>query len=536
MHGDSTALTLERVSKTFVGVRVLDHVSFTVKSGEIHGLLGANGAGKSTLVKILSGFHSPDAKSVIQVWGKTMPLPINRPIREGLAIVHQDLALVENLTVLENLGVTDRFGGRGLRPVSWRAMRSRARRLLQDFGVDASLDAPISSVDPSVKASVAILRSLDAARKAGAARVLFILDEPTVYFGVAQRDRLFEVMRRMVENGDSVLFISHRLAEVLEVCDRVSVLRDGVLVATREAMNTTEGELVEDMLGFAIGDFYPSRNSHNIKSASLSLDGVSTTHLNNLNLQLYEGEILGVTGDAGAGHYELPAVLNGLIPLVSGEMKIQSNGVSRRLNPRRATLAGIVTVPANRHRDGLWLGGTVGENLTFGSLRRFSIHGTLRWRAVRRASETMLSHFHVVPPEIDRSVSTLSGGNQQKVVLARALASNPKVLVLHEATQGVDARGKKEILELIKSTAATGVGVLMCSSDNAELAHVCNRVAVLRDGTVANTLVGDEITEEALFVACHMSVGSDDQGGSGLSEVEKSRTTMSGSSEGTGVL
>jgi ribose transport system ATP-binding protein len=495
----SAALRLEHLSKSFNGVPVLRDVSLEVGIGEIHGLLGTNGAGKSTLVKILSGYHSPEPGGSLRLWDVPVSFPVAHPENHGMAFVHQNLGLVDNLSVLENLRVSAAYGSQAGRPISWRRERRLAAEMLEPFSLKVDIDQPITTVDPSTRSAIAIIRALGLAKKGVSKHALVVLDEPTVYFTPDERINFFRVIHEMAASGDSFILISHRLREVVEECDRATILRDGSAVTDADMDEVDEEYLVTQMLGYEIGDFYPAVLPAAPAAPLLRLESLSGGSLSDFSVELGRGEILGIAGVAGSGYEDLPAVLRGLTPLRNGRIKMLEDGTWRNLSPRRSHLAGVVVVPADRHRYGICSNASAGENVTLGALERYVVLGRLRPRAVRQAAESLLQQFRVQPARASQPIVTFSGGNQQKIVLARSLDSSPSVLVLHEATQGVDAQGKKDILELVKSAARNGVGVLVCSSDYEELSHICDRVAIVRDGAVETTLTGAEITENALL-------------------------------------
>jgi ribose transport system ATP-binding protein len=348
------------------------------------------------------------------------------------------------------------------------------------------------------------MRALESARRAGAEHVLMLLDEPTVYLGPGQREVLFALVRRLIAQGDSAIFISHRLQEVLDLCDRVSVLRDGRRVSTHETASITAPQLVQDMLGYSVDQFYPDPEATESPEPVLRLQGIRCGQLRSLSLSIAAGEIVGVTGVPGSGVDDLPHLLCGDQRAESGVVEVFGEDMTRSLTARSGRGRGIVVVPADRHRDAVWLEGTGSENLTLGSVGQFFSGGRLRYASERRYAKSALVQYGVRPPEPDRYLRTFSGGNQQKIVLARALEARPKILVLHEATQGVDAGGKKDILDLVSSAARSGVAVVMSSTDYEELAHVCHRVLVLREGAVAAQLSAPAITEDALSRAVQL--------------------------------
>jgi ribose transport system ATP-binding protein len=502
---DVLALRLDHISKSFGTVPVLDDVSLHVRGGSVHGLVGANGAGKSTLIKIISGFYKATDSGDIEVWGHEIKFPFD-PFHIGVATVHQDLGLVGELTVLENLSVTSQFGQPGARPIGWRALRRRARALLAEFGLNLDLGAPVRTLDPSDQAGVAVMRALDAARHAGVDRLLLILDEPTVYFSSVQKERLFAIVRQVRGAGHGVVLVSHRLQEIFELCDEVSVLRNGRLVMTHPVGAVTQEQLIEDMLGYSVTALERADGSSRAGEVLLTLQDVVAPGLDGVSLQVRRGELVGVTGAPGAGQDRIPAAVVGEEHLEAGVVEIAGRRLTGRFRPPDALAAGLVLVPANRLRDAIWTEGSARENFTIGRLGQYSSGGFLRRSSEVRETGTWLNRLSVRPPETERLLATFSGGNQQKLVLARGLSREPRVLILHEPTQGVDAEGKREIMRQVQETIVRGVGVLMVSSDHEELARLCDRVIVLRDGTVATELQGDALTEGALVAECSRAV------------------------------
>lgn len=510
------ALRLENVSKRFGGVAAVDGVSLSVNSGEILGLIGQNGSGKSTLVKILGGYHAPEPGAHGWIWGRPLEWPIRSPRHHGIAIIHQDLGLVDNMSVLENLGVASAFGTRVTDPggllirinpasailrINWTRERTRAHELLNRHGVDVDPDQLAGTLSPAERAMVAILRALRQLSEHTQSH-LFILDEPTAYLTHAEVNQVIGLMRSVARSGASVVFISHRLKEVLNVCDRVSVLRDGRVVASVPSGQASESSLIRYMLGRDIGDFYPPKHKALRGPALVSIRNLAGRLVNGLSFDIHASEILGVTGLAGMGQEELPYLILGTDRVRAGTVTLHSKG-DVRLTPRRALQNGVALVPGNRHRDGVWLGGTALENLSLPLIWNYFRYGRLARRSERRDSSGLMSRFSVRPPQPARRTSTFSGGNQQKIVLAKWLQAKPSVLMLHEPTQGVDAAAKKEILEIVQAVAQRGAAVIIFSSDYEQLAHVCQRVIVLNEGRLSAELSGDEVTESRILECCH---------------------------------
>lgn len=491
----SSALAVEGLTKSFNGVRVLDAIDLELKPGEIHGLIGENGAGKSTLVKVLAGAYTPDS-GVGEIGGKPLNWPLTSPQRWGLAFVHQDLALDEDMTVLENIGVSLGFDTKLLMPYSKRREERVVRSLMQEFGVTIDPHAKVATLTPAERSLVAILRALRLIGRHTSSRVL-VLDEPTAALSRSESDRLLATMRKLAGAGVALMFISHRLNEVREVCDEISVLRSGTMVGRVRGTETTNDELVRLMLGYELGAFYPDKSIVAGNAKALEIRNVTGTTVDDVSFSARRGEILGVTGLMGMGQEELPYLIFGHAQRADGNVLLDGKAIPPRI--RESLRAGIVLVPGNRLRDSVWGAGTAAENLTLPFVRRFVRTGGLRLRSERKAAAVSMRDLGVRPVLPKRQVARFSGGNQQKIVLARWLSVKPKVLLLHEPTQGVDAGAKKEIFALIRKVALDGDVVLVFSSDIEEVANLCHRVIVLRHGRVARVLTESEVTENAII-------------------------------------
>jgi ribose transport system ATP-binding protein len=491
------ALRVRGLTKSFEGVTVLDGIDLDIAPGEVHGLVGENGSGKSTFVKLLGGLYVPD-EGACQVWGRPLVFPVHQPQLHGIAIIHQDLALNDGMSVAENVGISSGFDSRALAPYSKRKANEAVRQLSAEFDLSLDPTALVGTLAPAQRSLVAILRALRSLRDHEQHHVL-ILDEPTAALPRTESERLLAIIRSLAESGTAVLFISHRLKEVRAVCDRVSVLRSGRLVGTVDAASTSQSELVKLMLGYDIGAFYPDVHEPVSDRKVLTVEHLSGATVQDVSFSVGQGEILGVTGLAGMGQDEIPYLVNGHVRMSSGEVAVAGVPVPRSV--RGSLGAGIAVVPGNRLRDSIWSAGTAVENLTVPFVSRFS-KIVLRHRAERNFVRSEMSRFGVRPLTPRREMSRFSGGNQQKMVLARWLQINPKVIVLHEPSQGVDAGAKKDIFELIRQVADSGSAVMVFSSDLEEVANVCHRVIVLRHGRICGQLSKNQLSEDALIAAC----------------------------------
>jgi ribose transport system ATP-binding protein len=476
----------------------------------VHALLGQNGSGKSTLIKVLSGYHVAD-EGTVSLRGEELqlPLPARELRRRGLAFVHQELGLVDTMSVLENLRVGRFETGPGGR-IRWRAERERTRALLRRFGLEVDPRALVGRLSGTQRAIVAIIRALDDMRSVGLEAELgedavpaglLVLDEPTASLPQDDVRLLFEAMRRVTETGSSVLFVTHRLEEVLDVCDAVSVLRDGRHVATEPIEAVDEWRLIELILGRELDALYPPVE-HRAAEPALEVDGLGGEVARDVSLTLRGGEIVGLTGLVGAGYDEVPYLVYGARRAAAGSVKVAGR-VLEDPSPQRSQGRGVALLPGDRQRQAAVARATVKENVTLPVLRRYRRRGRLDHGRERREVRDVLERYRVRPADPDRRLATLSGGNQQKTLLARWIETAPRVLLLHEPTQGVDVGSRREIFELLEATVERGTAVLYASSEHEDLARLCDRVLVFRRGRVARELAGAALTKDSIAAACY---------------------------------
>lgn len=499
MSAGDAALKMEGITKSFGPINALRDVSIEVRRGEIHGLIGANGSGKSTVVKTLSGIHAPESGS-IAVWGRQLSLPVSGTGEHGMAVIHQDLGLAEHLSVMENVVASTNFGAGRMRIISWRAQHERVLSLLERLDISVDPKRQVGELSRGNRTLVAVARAICEMEVTGGTDHLLITDEPTSALPKSEASALWNLLRRVVVAGGSALFISHHLDEVLSLCDRVTVLRDGEIVSTAMCVGLTEDGLVEMMVGK--GGSNSSAKRHLGRAAPvdaapvLQVRSLSGVGLHQLDLTIQAGEVLGITGLLGMGQDAVPEAVAGVRGQLGGRLHI--DGLQLPLgDPARARKAGVVLVPAERQRDGLWLDGTIAENIGMVRTRELARRGYYDRVCERARAASLAERFDVRPRDVRRPVRDLSGGNQQKVMLAKWLQLDPRVVLLHEPTQGVDVAATLDIYRLIREYATlNGAAVLIVSSDHDEVATHCDRILVMAHGRFAGEVSPVDFTPE----------------------------------------
>jgi ribose transport system ATP-binding protein len=504
-HEQQPVVALRHISKTFGGVRALDDVDVTIRRGEVHGLLGENGSGKSTLIKILAGFYAADGGGELEINGRPIPLPL-RPGQFrtlGMSFVHQDLGLVRSLSVVENLLVGELSSHLSWR-LSWARARRTARETFESYGLELDPGAKVSELRPTDRALLAIVRAVEEIRANTADDWgLLVLDEPTVFLPASDRDELFAIVRDIAATRASILFVSHDLDEIHEITDRVSVLRDGKLRGTVDTTGASDEVLVEMIMGRPLQA--PSIEREQAEGGkAISITGLTGRYARDVSLTVREGEVVGLTGLLGSGFEEIPYAVFGATSATAGRLEV--NGTTydlRGMSPSRARHAGVALVPADRQRDGSVGSLSVGDNVTVPVLHKYRSRVGLDRARMRRDTRKLLEQFDVRPPDPRLPYQSLSGGNQQKAMLAKWLQTKPSLLLLHEPTQGVDVGSRRQILRLTRKAAADGAAVLCVSTDYEQLAAVCDRVVVFARGRVARELTGDQATKGRIAEQCY---------------------------------
>ena len=482
-------LTIENLRKTFAGTVALKGLNFELRAGEVHALVGSNGSGKSTFIKVLAGYHQPDPGARLELDGE--PLQISDTTHAntvGFRFVHQDLALIPDLSVVDNLGLGRGYGAHGLRRIRWAEQARHARYLLAQLGYELDVTAPVRSLGASERTGVALARAMDHWEQA---RVL-VVDEPTASLPKHEVTSMLNVIRRIAASGVGVVYVSHRLDEIFEIADRVTVIRDGNKVGTFGVGDLDQHRLIELMVGDAA--FRASeREQHAVGSEATLLEvrDLAGDAVEEASFDVRAGEVVGIAGLTGSGREEVLRLVFGAKPRL-GAVKVSGRAL-RSNSPRRSIAAGLAYVPADRHRDGVFLAHPVGDNITIaglGSLVSKWPPGRIRRRLERGEAEKWVDRVDVSPRDPTLAMSALSGGNQQKVVLAKWLRRAPKVLLLDEPTQGVDVNAKARVHDLALSAADAGAAVVMASSDDLELCDTCDRVLVMRHGRIVGELSG----------------------------------------------
>ncbi|GAA3663362.1 sugar ABC transporter ATP-binding protein [Nocardioides ginsengisoli] len=502
---DDIVLRTKGLSKTFAGTAVLRDARLVVRRGEVHALLGGNGSGKSTLIKLLAGVYDADPGGTIEVQGVSADADEWSPTlarSAGLLFVHQDPAVFGALTVAENLAIGRGFaratGGR----IDWGTTRRHAADVLKRFSLDISPDSQVSTLRPAERTMLAIARALQ--DQDGAHDGVLVLDEPTASLPDWEVDILLGALRKFAAAGQTIVYVSHRLSEILEIADRVTVLRDGAQVVTREVAGMTEGQLVELIAGRSLDRVIPARVGEIDKERVLSVRGLVAGPLRGVDLDLHRGEILGIAGLLGSGRSALLRALFGDLPATEGEIRL--NGAPYMPSrPAAAIRAGFGLVPEDRGDEALFPSQSVRENLSAAVVPRYWSAGRLQHRRERADARGLIASFGVKPASDTALAGTLSGGNQQKVVLARWLRRDPLVLMLDEPTQGVDVQARADIYAHVRRSVEAGTAVLLVTSDFEELALAADRVLVLREGRVCAEVTGADIEPHRLTELSYLS-------------------------------
>jgi len=491
VENGSAVLCARRVSKSFNGVQVLFSVNFELKAGEIHALMGENGAGKSTLVKVLSGFEQPNSGDIL-LDGQPVKLPPNGAAEAlGIVIIHQEFNLADHLTVAESIFLgreVTRFG-----VLDRKFMRAETRRILDLLNCHVDEDAMISSLSIAEKQMVEIAKAISRE-----ARIVF-MDEPTAVLSRDETNYLFKQVRKLRDQGTSFVFVSHKLDEVMELTDRVTVLRDGHWVKTAPTSMLDGEAIAQLMVGRELSSLYPAKREPDVdEQIVLNVKGLSTGYVKDASFELRKGEILGFSGLIGSGRTELMEAIVGIKARQAGE--VDANGVTLPSHDLHASIdAGLAYMTKDRKSKGLLLGSGMVLNLTLQSLDRHGRFGYLSSGSEAKALEKARRRFDIRVRDGNVMVGRMSGGNQQKLLLAKVMETEPKIIIIDEPTRGIDVGTKQQIYHFISALARDGHSVIVVSSEMQEVIGLCTRVAVMREGRIVGMLEGDEINEHEIM-------------------------------------
>ncbi len=487
---DAITWELRGIRKTFGPVVANDDVSLALRRGQIHGLVGENGSGKSTLIRTLCGAHQPDSGTILH---EGRPVRLDNPFASrasGIATVFQEFSLVPHMTVAENIFL-GRWPGAHLH-VDWRGMRQAARRVLADLRIDVSPDAVVRDLPVAQQQLVEIAKAMAANAD------VIILDEPTTALGLREIDHLHDLLRRMRERGAAILYISHRLDEVVRLCDVVTVMRNGRVVSTAAETPIDVSGIITLMIGKDVTEHYPKAHSEPGEVLLEARDLTTERGVRGVSFAVRRGEVLGLWGMLGSGRSAIARALFGVDPLTGGEVRLRGRTL-RIHSPSDAIAAGIALLTENRKTDGLFFNFTGTENITAANLRDFDRGLWLDVRSEHKVSRRLIERLQVTPEAEFELVDRLSGGNQQKIVVARWLAAGAEVFILDEPTQGIDVGTKVAIYQLINEFTGAGKGVILISSDDKELLAMSDRVAIVRRGQIVRTDKASEFSKADLL-------------------------------------
>jgi ribose transport system ATP-binding protein len=498
--GTQTVLEAVEVSKEFLGVRALDKVSFSLRPGEVHALVGENGAGKSTLIKVLTGVYQPDGGEVRHRGDPVRFAYPNSAQQAGISTIYQEVNLIPLMSVASNVFL-DREPRTRFGLIDWPGMNAQAAELLSGYGITGDVRKPLGSLAVGAQQMVALARAVSTEAH------VVIMDEPTSSLEPREVETLFSVIERLRGEGIAIVYVSHRMDELYRVCDRVTVLRDGRHVHTGELADMPRIELVSMMLGRAISDIREhgvtsfGEDHHADREPLLRAEGLSSPHLlSGVSVTVRPGEVVGLAGLLGSGRSETARAILGALPLSGGRVLVGGKELPSG-NVGAAMKAGISLLAEDRKTDGIIPTLSVRENIVLAALPRLSRFGLVSRSRQDKIVDIFMERLHIKASSPEQKVAELSGGNQQKVLLARWLCTQPRILLLDEPTRGIDVGAKAEVQALIDELAQEGLGVLLISSDMEELIDGADRLVVLRDGVVAGELVGDQVSEANVLAA-----------------------------------
>lgn len=486
----SKVLEVKNITKTYPGVVALDHVSFDVEKGEILALIGENGAGKSTVIKTIAGAITPDSGTIVIDGTEYEKLTPAIAKDAGIGVVYQELNLVPSLSIMENIFLGDRVGGNRFMP-DFKQMKQRAEEVMEDLGVKIDVSTQVQML------STAQMQIVEIAKATVKNCKVLIMDEPSASIPMAEVQNMFRIVRRLKEKGVSIIYISHRLEELFELCDRVTVFRDGQFVTTKKVADITKKDLIKYMIGRELTEKFPVRNVK-IGDPVLEVEDLTGNGDFHINLMLRKGEILGLAGLVGAGRTELAKMLCGDVRPESGSITVKGKKMHAASAADGVEL-GIGLVPEDRKLEGVFLEYTIEWNIPIMSMRKISKLGIIDFKKADQMTEQYVDALAIKTPSVKQEVKNLSGGNQQKVVVAKVLAADNDILIFDEPTRGIDVGAKQEIYKLMNRLVEEGRSILMISSEMEELLGMSDRIIVLHEGRVSGELSKENFSQDRVL-------------------------------------
>jgi len=489
-----TILELKKITKYFPGIKALDKVDFTIRKGEVHALIGENGAGKSTLVKIVTGIYHPEEGSILldgnEINFKTPIISQNA----GIAAIHQEAAMFPELSVVENIYMGHHLRKKGLNILDWKIMRKRTGQLLDKLELDIDPDTPVKNLSTAQRHMVEIVKALSI--DAG----IIIMDEPTSAFSLRETKDLYKIIRQLKSEGKAIVFISHKFEDIYEIADYFTVLRDGKYIGEGSVADTKEDEIIKMMVGRSLTHMFPKADVRTSETVMTVEHLSGDNFFRNISFELHKGEILGFFGLIGAGRSELMETIFGILKASEGKVKIKERHVVIK-NPSKAMRYGIAYVPEDRQNEGTILAMKIRENITLPVIDDLSTNYILNFNRENVITEEFARRMEIKASSWEQAVNNLSGGNQQKVVLAKWLATKPEILILDEPTKGIDVATKAKVHEFVSELAKEGLAIILVSSELPEILGMSDNIIVMHEGRITSRMSRKEANSENLIKA-----------------------------------
>lgn len=489
MAGMNSILEIENITKEYPGVLALNQISMEFRPGEIHALMGENGAGKSTLIKIISGAVMPDSGSIIIDGESFSSMTPALSKSKGIGVIYQEFNIVPSLSVAENIFLGERIGGKVT--VDFEEMKHRSEGLFESLGINLDVGQLVGSLSTAQQQAVEIAKAMSKETK------ILIMDEPSASLSANEVNHMLELVMRLKEKGVTIIYISHRMDEVFQISDRITIMRDGCYIGTKDIKDISRKELIAMMVGRELNESFPVRNCKE-DIVVLEAKRLCGNGDHSIDFKLHKGEILGIAGLVGAGRTEFAKLLFGEERAEQGRIFIKGKEVTIK-SPGHAVRLGIGLIPEDRKNEGAHLGHSVNWNIGIMSMKKHSRFGVLKQKELDRQSEKMVEDLRIKTPSQEQLVKNLSGGNQQKVVLAKVLAAETDIIIFDEPTRGIDVGAKQEIYELMNELVSKGVSIIMISSEMEELIGMSDRILVMRAGTVVGELGKEDFEQRRIL-------------------------------------